>query len=87
MTFAEVFAARMRMARAKAGISQEEWAMRAEVHRTQISLIETEKRIPRVDTFVRLTGAVETTPDEVLGPIRWVPGVHTLGVYDLEGHG
>jgi transcriptional regulator with XRE-family HTH domain len=85
VTFSAAFAGQMRIARAKAGISQEEWAMRAEVHRTQISLMETGKRLPRVDTFVRLTGAVGLTPDELLGSIRWTPGVHTFGAYDLAG--
>jgi transcriptional regulator with XRE-family HTH domain len=82
-TVAEVFAGRLRLARIEARISQEECAFRAEMHRTQISLVESAARMPRLETFVRLAGAVEVEPGELLGPIRWRPGVHTLGSFDL----
>jgi hypothetical protein len=36
-----------------------------------------------LETFVRLAGAVEQTPGELLGPIRWTPGVRTPGVLYL----
>lgn len=84
MTFKEAFGQRLIAARFECGrISQEALAERAEIHRTQISLFETGQRMPMLETFVRLAGAVEQTPGELLGPIRWVPGVRTPGVFDL----
>ncbi len=47
--------------------------------RTQISAFETGQRMPLLETFVRLAGAVDRTPAELLGPIRWVPGSFHLG--------
>jgi transcriptional regulator with XRE-family HTH domain len=55
-------------------ISQETLALRAGVHRTQISLIETGQREPRLETAVRLAGALDISLSELLGPIRWEPG-------------
>jgi transcriptional regulator with XRE-family HTH domain len=49
-------------------------AERAGVHRTQVSLYETGKREPLLETVVRLAGAVDLSTGELLGPIRWLPG-------------
>jgi transcriptional regulator with XRE-family HTH domain len=82
MTFKEAFGGRLVVARFNCGrISQEALAERAEIHRTQISTFETGQRMPMLETFVRLAGAVEQTPGELLGPIRWTPGVRTPGVF------
>jgi transcriptional regulator with XRE-family HTH domain len=55
-------------------MTQETLAERAEVHRTQISLLESGRRMPLLDTFVRLAGACGISGGELLGPIRWEPG-------------
>jgi len=84
MTFKEAFGGRLIVARFEYGrISQEALAERAEIHRTQISMFETGQRMPMLETFVRLAGAVEQTPGELLGPIRWTPGVRASGVFDF----
>jgi transcriptional regulator with XRE-family HTH domain len=44
--------------RMRAGLSQEELADRADMHRTAISLSETGKRVPRLDTLLKLAGAL-----------------------------
>jgi len=83
-TFKHAFGQRLVVARFNYGrISQEALAERAEVHRTQISLFETGARQPKPETFVRLAGALEQSPGELLGPIRWTPGVRALGSFDL----
>jgi transcriptional regulator with XRE-family HTH domain len=75
MTFKEAFGERLIVARFNYGrISQEALAERAGTHRTQISVIETGRRMPMLETFVRIAGAVEQAPGELLGPIRWMPG-------------
>jgi transcriptional regulator with XRE-family HTH domain len=48
--------------RKKAGFSQEELAFRADVHRTEVSLIERGKRDPRLGTLVKLARALEVAP-------------------------
>jgi transcriptional regulator with XRE-family HTH domain len=81
VTFKEAFGERLLVARFNLRLSQEACAERAGVHRTQISLIETGQRMPLLETFVRLAGAVGQSPAELLGPIRWVPG--SPGHFDL----
>src|ERR1044071_4977868 len=51
------FAANLRQARNKAGISQEELGHRCELHRTEISLLERAGREPRLATLIKLAGA------------------------------
>ena len=61
--------------RRKAGLSQEELAERAGLHRTAISLSETGRRNPRLDTMVKLadalavpvTSLLDGIPDEPAG--------------------
>ncbi len=67
------FAANLRRLRADAGLTQEELAFRAAIHRTQVSLLEGGGRMPRVLTLVRLAGALGTTPDDLLDGIVWEP--------------
>jgi transcriptional regulator with XRE-family HTH domain len=67
------FAANLRQARTKAGISQEELGYRCELHRTEISLLERAGREPRLATIVKLAGALGTTPAELCAGIAWLP--------------
>ncbi|MBS1894719.1 MAG: helix-turn-helix transcriptional regulator [Actinobacteria bacterium] len=73
------FAANLRRLRAEAGYSQEEVAFRSAVHRTQVSLLETGERMPRVLTLVCLAGALGVTPDDLLDGITWEPIVSVTG--------
>jgi transcriptional regulator with XRE-family HTH domain len=76
----ERFAANLRQARAKAGISQEELGRRCELHRTEISLLERAGREPRLATMVKLAGALETTPAELCDGISWEPSKRRFAV-------
>lgn len=67
------FAINLRKARQKKGISQEELGFRCELHRTEISLLERGGREPRLGTIVKLCGALDTTPEQLCGGIRWLP--------------
>ena len=60
--------------RKRTGLSQDEVAVRASVHRTEISQIERGLRIPRVDTLLKLMGALEVEADELLDGLVWKPG-------------
>ena len=55
--------------RKKAGISQEELGYRAQIHRTEVSLLERGERTPRADTIVKLAGGISVPVAELLdGP-------------------
>ncbi|HET6999325.1 MAG TPA: helix-turn-helix transcriptional regulator [Solirubrobacterales bacterium] len=69
----ERFAANLRQARVKAGISQEELGYRCELHRTEISLLERAGREPRLGTIVKLAGALGTTPGDLCDGVSWQP--------------
>jgi transcriptional regulator with XRE-family HTH domain len=76
----ERFAANLRQARTKVGISQEELGYRCELHRTEISLLERAGREPRLATMVKLAGALETTPEELCAGISWQPAKRRFDV-------
>lgn len=76
----ERFAANLRQARTKVGISQEELGYRCELHRTEISLLERAGREPRLATIVKLAGALETTPAELCTGVSWDPAKRQFDV-------
>ena len=76
---AERFGANLRKLRAEADMTQEELALRAEVHRTQISLMEGADRLPRLDTAIKLAGALGATVGELTAEIVWTPSEHLPG--------
>jgi len=69
----ERFSINLRKARQKSGISQEELGYRCELHRTEISLLERGGREPRLGTIIKLSGALETTPEQLCEGIAWLP--------------
>jgi transcriptional regulator with XRE-family HTH domain len=71
LSLREQFAANLRQARGKAGISQEALANKCELHRTEISLLERCKRSPRLETIVILArGLGLSSPGDLLAGIR-----------------
>lgn len=68
------------------GLSQEEVADRAGLHRTEISLLELGKRTPRIDTVVRVMGALGIGADEAFEGAVWAPFLEKPGgCVKLEG--
>jgi len=59
------------VARGRLDLGQDEIAERSGLHRTHIALLERGLRQPRVDTIVRLAGAVEVKPCELLAGMAW----------------
>lgn len=43
------------------------------------------ERLPRVDTLVKLAGALGVTPCELLEGITWNPGNWSRGEFEVEG--
>jgi transcriptional regulator with XRE-family HTH domain len=71
---AERFAENVRRLRRRVGISAEELADRAAINRSHVGSIENGRVEPRLGTLVRLIGALDTTPEEILDGISWRPG-------------
>ena len=65
------FAAKLFAFRRIAGLSQEEAAVRAGLHRTEISLLERAGRMPRLDTVVRVASGVEAEAADLLEGLAW----------------
>jgi transcriptional regulator with XRE-family HTH domain len=68
------FGENLRRFRRREGLSQEELAVRASLHRTEIGMLEKGERIPRIDTLVRLAGSMAIPPEELLVGIYWTAG-------------
>ncbi|HEY0280939.1 MAG TPA: helix-turn-helix transcriptional regulator [Solirubrobacterales bacterium] len=67
------FGENVRLLRARAHISQEELGFRADVHRTQISLFESGRRLPRIGTALKLAAALEVDLSTLLDGIAYRP--------------
>lgn len=74
MTVAQQFGTNLARLRERSGITQEELAFGASLHRTEVGLLERGGRMPRIDTLVKLAGALGVTPAELLDGIEWRPG-------------
>ena len=81
----ERFALNLVTLRRAAGFSQEELAFRAGIHRTQVSLLESGNRLPRLETLIKLAGALEVNSSELLDGIVWEPVVRTSGGLKVSG--
>jgi transcriptional regulator with XRE-family HTH domain len=60
--------------RNRVDLSQEQTAKRAGLHITEVSLLERGLRLPRLDTVVKLAGAIEAEPCELLAGMIWHAG-------------
>lgn len=87
MTLKERFGANLKRARRKALLSQEELAQLAEIHRTQISFLETGRRMPRLDTLLKLVSVLEIPADDLLEGMAWKPSLQTYGSYEVTEPG
>lgn len=65
------FGERLKACRMPTGLSQEELAHRAGIHRTEVSLLERGRREPRLGTVVKLAAVLGVTLGELLGVTRW----------------
>jgi transcriptional regulator with XRE-family HTH domain len=69
-------------ARKRVGMSQEEVGWRASLHRTEVSILERGARLPRIDTLVKLAGAIGVPAERLLEGIVWRPGSTRLGGFE-----
>jgi transcriptional regulator with XRE-family HTH domain len=73
-TVAERFGENLRRVRRREGLSQEQLAVRASLHRTEVGVLERRGRACRIDTLIQLAGAMAVAPGELLDGIAWIPG-------------
>lgn len=83
MDIATRFGKNIARCRRHAGFSQEELSIRASLHRTEVSQLERGLRLARIDTVVKLTGALGVSADALLEGIDWRPGSATLGEFNV----
>ena len=79
LDFATRFGRNLARCRERAGLSQEELGMRAELHRTAVGQLERGQRIARADTLVKLAGSLGIKPEDLLAGLEWKPAVMTEG--------
>lgn len=65
------FADNLILLRSRVDLSQEETAERAGLHKTELSLLERGLRLPRLDTLIKLSGAIEVESCELLAGMSW----------------
>jgi transcriptional regulator with XRE-family HTH domain len=79
---AERFGANLRRVRRREGLSQEGLVVRASLHRTEVGRLEGGERACRIDTLIRLAGAMAVPPGELLlDGIAWVPAPEPQGAF------
>jgi transcriptional regulator with XRE-family HTH domain len=87
VSVAQQFGANLRYCRRRAKLSQEELSFRASLHRTAIGMLERGERIPRIDTLVKLAGALGVSSAELLDGLEWQPGAMVAGSFQFDGEG
>jgi transcriptional regulator with XRE-family HTH domain len=84
VTVAQRFGANLVHHRKQAGLSQEQLGLQADLHRTEIGLLERGARVPRVDTLLKLAVALRVAPGDLLDGIAWQPGTVSPGRFELS---
>ena len=87
MDVAERFGANLYRARKRAGLSQEGLGFAAGLHRTEVGLLERGQRLPRIDTLVKLAGALDIAPEALLEGIVWSAARIASGGFGVEASG
>jgi len=73
--------------RREADVSQDELAVRASLHRTEISQLERGLRIARIDTLIKIASSLEVTPGQLLTGLDWQPGSTRIGGFVAPDEG
>jgi transcriptional regulator with XRE-family HTH domain len=73
------FSENLLLTRRRAGLSQEELGFRASLHRTEICELERATRVPRIDTLIKLAGALSVPPGDLLKGMAWRAGGARVG--------
>lgn len=74
-SFPDAFAEILIAARKKAGMTQEELAFLSGLDRTTISALERAASSPKLESVIRLAGALQLDPVALVPAVRWRPPV------------
>lgn len=71
------------------GRPRERWvfdleAVRVSLHRSEVGKLEGGGRTCRIDTLLRVAGAMAARPEELLDGIVWVPAPETKGSFSFN---
>jgi transcriptional regulator with XRE-family HTH domain len=69
----KAFGVRLAAARQKAKLTQEELGYLSSIHRTEVGQLERGRHTPRLDTVIKLAGALNIEPCQLIGDLRWTP--------------
>jgi transcriptional regulator with XRE-family HTH domain len=78
------FGDNLRRVRRREGLSQEQLAVRASLHRTEVGKLEGGERTCRIDTLLRLAGAMAVPPEELIEGIVWVSAPEIEGTFTFN---
>jgi XRE family transcriptional regulator, regulator of sulfur utilization len=78
------FGPALRHWRKQRGYSQEKLAVRADIHPTEIGLLERGKREPRLGIITKLAGALEVPPSALFKGLTFVPSENGHGEFNYE---
>jgi transcriptional regulator with XRE-family HTH domain len=78
---AEGVGANLLKLRRREGLSQAEVGRRAGLERSEVAKLESGMRIPRIDTLIRLAGAMAVDVEDLVEGIVWVPAPDRKGVF------
>jgi transcriptional regulator with XRE-family HTH domain len=78
---AEHFGRNVKRLRLRADLSQEEFSNRADLHRTEIGMLEHGIRLPRLDTIIKVAGGLEVQTGELFDGLDWTPGRSVVGAF------
>lgn len=84
---ADCFGANLARCRRRVQLSQDQTAVLASLHRTEVSNLERGLRLPRLDTIVKLAAAVEAEVGELVAGITWVSGGYRAGAFVQSNQG
>jgi transcriptional regulator with XRE-family HTH domain len=82
--FGRQFGANLAHHRRRAGLTQEDLADLAALHRTAVGQLERGERIPRADTFLKLATSLCIDSSRLLDGIVWTPPRLDTGSFGFE---
>jgi transcriptional regulator with XRE-family HTH domain len=83
-TVAQCFSENLARELARSPLSQEAVAARAGIHRTQMTKLLKGTQIPRVDTLVKLEGALGLERATLIRGITWNPAIKSNGEFKIS---
>jgi transcriptional regulator with XRE-family HTH domain len=79
------FADNLLRLRGQAAVSQEELSFMALLHRTEVGGLERGIRLPRLDTIIKLAGALNVEPGDLLTGMAWTASDPRPGSFQIGG--